>query len=125
MSNTRASKKRSIGFKACEDEDADLISWWETMPKGVRSSMLRTLIRAAMQVELEVNQTQHTDLAQLNEDTAWLKQALIDLPGYLEAVIGRVAVTKAASAPNHAATESTVDSGVLDLRRQRLGKATW
>ena len=130
MGHTQSSRKRSIGFKACEQEDEDLITWWEAMPKGARSNVLRTLIRAAMQIQAEASRVQHQHLDQLSDDTAWLKQALNDLPGYLETIIGRVATTRLVAPETQVITgEATpaqeVDGTTLDLRRSRLGKTTW
>jgi hypothetical protein len=34
-----------IGFKAFIDTDQDIIAWWDDLPPGQRSEVLRTIIR--------------------------------------------------------------------------------
>lgn len=41
----RRRPERYIGFKAFRDTDRDIIDWWEELPPGQRSQILRTLIR--------------------------------------------------------------------------------
>jgi len=88
----------SIGFKATENDDADLIAWWEGLPSGERSNTLRDLIRAAMRNPNHIPKPDvpAQPLDRLCEDTAWIRSALMDLPNYLEGLMGRMSVVQPA-----------------------------
>lgn len=104
MSRKRADAKcKTIGFKAFYGNDADILTWWEAMPEGERSDVLRELIRKAINSESrgtpQTGQSKDTQFRQVCEDTAWIRNALTDLPGYLERLVVRVTAAQAASPP--------------------------
>lgn len=105
MSRTRAGRKsKTIGLKAFQDTDADILAWWEGMPEGERSSILRHLIRTAI-ADQTVSRNQNgngshgngNQFAQVCEDTAWIRNALSDLPTYLDQLVRQVAATRPVS----------------------------
>jgi hypothetical protein len=129
------SKKRAyklIGFKAYMDADADLLAWWESVPTGDRSEALRDLIRT--ELGYQVNKpTRANELALLREDSAWIRNAILELPHYVEQVIHYVTANTAslpeARAPTDVATLSTNGYGLNDQaakrREQRMKKTQW
>src|SRR5437870_4494316 len=77
MSSTRRPSK-TIGFKAFQDTDQDILEWWEGLPEGQRSQVLRDLIRSAMadqgiSSEWNGHKADGQQLAQVGEDTAWIR----------------------------------------------------
>lgn len=79
---------RLIGFKAYTDTDADLLAWWESIPPGERSETLRELLRLALGYAVQRPQSAGDgDLAAVHKELAWLRQALADLPGYVQQAI--------------------------------------
>ncbi len=99
--SSRRRKSKTIGFKAFYNDDADILAWWEEMPEGERSQVLRELIRAAPTGQ-ENNQranghntgANRQQLAKVCEDTTWIRSALSDLPAYLERLVGQAVVTR-------------------------------
>lgn len=85
---------RLIGFKAYTDTDADLLAWWESIPTGERSETLRELLRLALGYAVQrPHPTRDSDLTAVQEELAWLRQALADLPGYVQQAIQTAAET--------------------------------
>jgi hypothetical protein len=124
---TRPAKvgKMSIGFRAHPVRDADLVEWWTALTTGERSTALRQVMR----IGLAQNTPPTVTITDISADTAWIRNALTDLPSYLERLITQVATThpNIAEAGNTAAQTQTaqVADEVLDLRRSRLGKTAW
>ena len=79
-----------IGFKAYHDRDADLLAWWEHIEPGQRSDALRDLMRIALGY-IELTAQPETDLSTVQADITWMRDALNDLPTYVEHVIQQVA----------------------------------
>ena len=89
----RKAKKRGyklIGFKVYMDTDADLLAWWESIAPGQRSDALRDLLRLALGYHQLIAKPD-ADLSHVHEDIAWMRDALNELPGYVEQVIQHVA----------------------------------
>ena len=104
MSHKHAdAKSKTIGFKAFYGNDADILAWWEAMPEGERSDVLRELIRKAINSESrgtpQTDPSKDKQFGQVCEDTARICNALTDLPVYLERLVVRVTATQAASPP--------------------------
>ncbi len=139
MGRKRA-RKKSIGFKANVETDQDLITWWEAIPAGERSEVLRDLVRLAISGEVRSGGKEHpSQLAQVQEDTAWIREAFLELPSYLEQLVSQVAAVAVVRPTNRPADNGAaepaddvmvepvaqVDQETLDRRRTRMSKAAW
>ena len=88
---------RLIGFKAYCDIDQDIIDWWESMDEGSRSDAIRELIHDALalrpQTALESvgHITCSPDLDDCGKIRAWIRDALHDMPAYLEQLVVQAA----------------------------------
>lgn len=110
---------RTITFKVFYDTDEDILDWWEGIENGERSETLRDLIRDCV-----VGPSGHQrlsrksvpepevmplmELARVRDDTTWIREALYDIPAYLEQVIQTVAAMQPVAA--------TIGEGVLPTR---------
>ncbi len=127
----RQRNSRTIGFKAFEDTDADILEWWESMPAGERSIALRTLIRAGISVgEAKHNGNGHMpDMVQVAADTAWLKSAMLELPTYLEGLLNRIPAARSDAQPVPADVQPDdqpqLDQAALDRRRANMKRSAW
>ncbi len=92
MAQTMTMKSKIIGFRVCTERDEDILAWWETIPAGERSQVLRTLIRAFVHGEISptppgeqpTSHSRSIQLSHVQADTRWIRDALLDMPGYLE-----------------------------------------
>jgi len=88
-----------ITFKVFYDTDEDILDWWEGIETGERSETLRDLIRDRSAGRHRSNQKSvpepevvpMMELARVRDDTTWIREALHDMPAYLEQVIQTVA----------------------------------
>jgi hypothetical protein len=98
---------RYIGFRVLSDRDDDILDWWDSIPNGERSHILRTLIRAYLCGEIVLTPegekptefSRNLQLAQLQAEALWIKNSLQDLPEYLENLIGGLKVVQGQSSP--------------------------
>ena len=135
-------KKRSkrpfklIAFKAYYDTDTDILEWWEGIEEGERSEEIRELIREQFGVRRQRRSDKIIDLPELMEvrrDTLWIRDALNDMPAYLERVIQHVAATAQVNVaqPARASPEVVTNDGpaLTDAESQRrvrrMQQATW
>lgn len=150
----RQKKKRQhklIGFKAYFDTDADILDWWEGIADGERSHVIRDVIRAYLGLPAvqrkaiatpatQSNIIQMPELVAVHENTEWIRNALNDMPGYIERVIYHVAAkqptgtdpnqqmsqaTRAAPAPEEEEEENVLNEDEKKRRDKRMGNATW
>jgi hypothetical protein len=139
MANRRPKKRnyRTITFKVYYDDDEDILDWWEGIEAGERSDTIRDVIREYIGVQPK-RKPKVIDLPELMEvrrDTLWIKDALNDMPAYLERVIQHVANNVQPIAvgqnPPRASPEVVVqdDPALTDTesqrRTKRMRKATW
>jgi hypothetical protein len=139
MANRRPKKRnyRTIKFKVYYDDDEDIRDWWEGIEAGERSDTIRDVIREYIGVQPK-RKPKVIDLPELMEvrrDTLWIKDALNDMPAYLERVIQHVAANVQPIAvgqnPPRASPEMVVqdDPALTDTesqrRTKRMRKATW
>ena len=127
----RKSKQRQhklIGFKAYTDTDADLLAWWEGIRPGDRSEALRELIRVALGYQLRQPKTSY-DLFAVQQDINWMREALTDLPGYVEQVIQYVAAHAVVMPenPNQRVVQNgaSMSDETATRRERRLKQAKW
>ncbi|MCB9451484.1 MAG: hypothetical protein H6672_08590 [Anaerolineaceae bacterium] len=132
----RRSKKRGyklINFKAYYDDDADIVTWWEDIEEGERSEALRAVIREYLGLPMKRRQTPVIDLPELLEvrrDTLWIKDALNDMPAYLERLIQHVAANVQPAAvgqmePRASPIEPALTEAESQRRTRRMKRATW
>lgn len=145
----RQKKKRQhklIGFKAYFDTDTDILDWWDGIADGERSHMIRDVIRAylglpavqrtAITAPNQSNIIQMPELLAVREDTEWIRNALDDMPNYIERVIYHVAAMQPTGTdPNHQTNQVTRDAPTEEenalnqneaqRRDKRMRKATW
>jgi hypothetical protein len=127
MGRRRRTAKRTskvIGFKAFHDTDADLLAWWDGIEEGDRSDTIRDILR-----EYLFGQRKNApppDLNRIGEDTAWIRLALTDLPGYVEQVIQHVAARQVTVTANVAATAAPgLTEQEAARRERRMHKTQW
>ncbi|MEQ8674188.1 MAG: hypothetical protein RLP44_21730 [Aggregatilineales bacterium] len=132
-----------IAFKAYFDDDADILDWWESIEDGDRSEELRDVIRGHLKLPSKLRRTRMTanpiidlpELVEVHRDTLWIKDALNDMPAYLERVIEHV-LTHAQSVtvgqhPPRASPPVVVDNDPAltdaesERRTRRMKRATW
>lgn len=134
----RKPKKRSyrtITFKVFYDTDEDILDWWEGIEAGERSDAIRDLIREQLgqQPQRPAKIIDLPELMEVRRDTLWIKDALNDMPAYLERVIQHVAATAqvnvgkpARASPEVAASnEPALTDAETQRRTRRMKGATW
>jgi hypothetical protein len=133
-----------IAFKAYYDDDADILGWWEGIQEGDRSEALRDVIRGYLGLPAKMRRAKATagavidlpELLEVRRDTLWIRDALNDMPAYLERVIQHVAantVVQPVSVGQHPPRASPLvqrDEPALtdddaERRTKRMRKATW
>jgi hypothetical protein len=137
----RRPKKRNyrmIAFKAYYDTDQDILDWWEGIEEGERSDEMRDLIREQLGVRRQPKRGEIIDLPDLMEvrrDTLWIKDALNEMPAYLERVIQHVAANvqpvavgqyqSRASLVEAQADDPALTDAETQRRTRRMKEATW
>lgn len=135
----RRPKKRNyrmIAFKVYFDTDEDILDWWEGIEAGERSDAIRDLIREQLGQQPLRQTGKIIDLPELMEvrrDTLWIKDALNDIPAYLERVIQHVAATAQvsvghparASPEGVAKDEPALTDAETQRRTRRMKGSTW
>lgn len=132
-----------IAFKAYYDDDADILGWWEGIQEGDRSEALRDVIRGYLGLPAKMRRAKATagavidlpDLLEVRRDTLWIRDALNDMPAYLERVIQHVAtnvqpVAVGQHPPRASPGAATRDDPALtdaehQRRARRMKGATW
>jgi len=140
MPRNKKSKRgfKLIAFKAYYDTDQDILDWWEGIEEGERSDAMRDLIREQLGVRRQPKRGEIIDLPDLMEvrrDTLWIKDALNEMPAYLERVIQHVAANVQPVAvgqyqPRASPVEAQTDDPALtdaetQRRTRRMKRATW
>jgi hypothetical protein len=137
---------RTITFKVFYDTDQDILDWWEGIEAGERSDAVRDLIREQLgsvrcrPSKAKLSETAIIDLPELLEvrrDTLWIRDALNDMPAYLERVIQHVAANTVVqpvvvgqhpprASPQVAITdEPALTDADTERRMKRMRKNTW
>lgn len=135
------SKRMTATVKLTYSEDSDLIAWWNSIPKGTRNAVMKDVMREYVERNrggfrpvLPRNVPQPFDpgrFMQVCEDTAWIRTALMDLPGYVERVILHVTAngempSKSRSPTGHGVLPGeAVSNEEAAHRENRMKKAKW
>jgi hypothetical protein len=134
-------KRATATVKMTYSEDADLIAWWNSIPRGSRNAVMKDMMRDYIEHNrggyrpiMPRNVPQPFDpgrFTQVCDDAAWIRTALMDLPGYVERVIKHVA----ANGGVQSNSRSPTGNGVLQAedvssedamrRENRMKKAKW
>ena len=130
-----------IAFKAYYDTDQDILDWWEGIEDGERSEAIRDVIRDYLGLPSKARRTRIAagkiidlpELMEVRRDTLWIRDALNDMPAYLERVIQHVAATAQVNVaqPARASPEVVTSDGpaLTDAESQRrvrrMQQATW
>jgi len=130
-----------IAFKAYYDTDQDILDWWEGIEDGERSEAIRDVIRDYLGLPSKARRTRIAagkiidlpELMEVRRDTLWIRDALNDMPAYLERVIQHVAATAQVNVaqPARASPEVVTNDGpaLTDAESQRrvrrMQQATW
>lgn len=136
------SKRITATIKMTFADDSDLIDWWRSIPLGSRNATLKDIIREHIAREgghyrprqipvtaAPVPVFDSSQLAQVRDDTAWIRDALHDIPAYLEQLFAQMAVVQ----PNGVLPDArapTPDSPALDdaesqRRARKLKRVSW
>jgi hypothetical protein len=93
-------KRMTATVKMTYVDDTDLIAWWNHIPRGSRNAVMKDMMRDYIERNrggyrpiMPKNIPQPFDpnrFTQVCDDAAWMRAALLDLPGYVERVIHHV-----------------------------------
>jgi len=130
---TKKRQQKVIAFKAYYDTDQDILDWWEGIEEGERSETLREVIRDFLGVRSRPRPTKIIELPELIEvrrDTLWIKDALNEMPAYLERVIQHVAANAVGQRPARASPAPVSDEPALSeaesqRRTRRMKRVSW
>ena len=115
-----------IGFKAFHDSDADILAWWEGIEEGERSTVIREILREYLGGRRSQRSSASPDLTRLVDETAWIRTALTDLPGYVERVIQQVATLQISAPPTPIlSTSPELTQTDADRRESKLRNKQW
>ena len=140
----RKQKRRQhklIAFKAYFDDDADILGWWEGIQEGDRSETLRDVIRSYLGLPAKMRRAKTAtgavfdlpELLEVRRDTLWIRDALNDMPAYLERMVQHVTANTIAISqpltvgqpPPRASPEPALTEADTERRTKRMRKATW
>jgi predicted GIY-YIG superfamily endonuclease len=134
-------KRATATVKMTYSEDSDLIAWWNSIPRGSRNAVMKDMMRRYIEHNrggyrpiMPRNVPQPFDpgrFTQVCDDTAWIRTALTDLPGYMERVIQHVAANGGLQTNRRSPTGQGVLQGEAvsnedaARRENRMKKAKW
>ncbi|MBK8022020.1 MAG: hypothetical protein IPK19_11485 [Chloroflexi bacterium] len=130
-------KRVTATVKMTPQEDADLIAWWNHIPRGSRNAVMKDVLREYIERNrggfrpvMPRNVPQPFDpvrFMQVSEDAAWIRAALNDLPRYLEQVMRFVAANGTGPVAAHEARAPTAEADEAEARRraEKVRKANW
>ena len=131
-------KRATASVKMSYTEDADLIDWWNSLPRGSRNAIMKDMMRDYIERNrgsyrpiYPRNQPQPFDpkyFMQLVDDVAWTRAALVDLPGYVERVIQYVTAPGIAlnnAAYNGVPSNAAISDDSAHRREQRMKRTQW
>ena len=140
MGKRKTSKRRyrMITFKVFEDTDSDILDWWEGIDEGERSDTLRDLIRGYLGKQPRKHKLLTIpELLEVRQDTLWIRDALNEMPGYLERLVQHVAakgvaqmtIQPEARAPANGVVLQTTEPALSDndseRRARRMKRSQW
>ena len=130
-------KRATATVKMTYQDDVDLIAWWNSIPRGTRNAVMKDMMRDYIERNrggyrplLPKNVPQPFDplrFTQMCDDTAWIRNALLELPGYVEQVIQYVATNAQAVPIPAGGAPPTQGANEADAARReaRMRQAHW
>lgn len=114
----------TVTIKLTAGKDDDLLAWLTALPKGERQANVKRMLRDAVRRQQE----DESCLAQIGQDTAWLRTALTEMPVWMEGLLSRMTVIQ----PSEVSPPNTkpIRTGQLSTegqtrREKRIAKAAW
>lgn len=135
-------KRVTATIKMTFSDDSDLIDWWRSIPLGSRNATLKEILRDHIareggdyrprsMVAISAGEAAfdlHL-LTQLRDDAAWIRDALYDMPGYLERLVTQMARTQTGNggAPIRAPALDfpALNDAESQRRARKLKRASW
>ncbi len=124
-----------IGFKAFFERDDDILDWWENIPSGERSHVLRSLIRAYLTGEVIVTPygeeavafSSSVQLARVQSNTTQIRDAVMEIPTYIEQIISQKmrGVQTVPAIQSDAMPTATASEDDAEKRIARMQKKSW
>ena len=114
----------TLTIKLTAGKDDDIMDWLASLPKGERQASAKRMLREAVR---RLHDDQNC-LAQIGQDTAWLRAALSEMPTWMEGILSRIAVVQAPEAsPLDVKTTRTgqLSNDDVTRREKRIAKAVW
>ena len=140
MAKRKTAKRqyRMITFKVFEDSDGDILDWWEAIDEGERSDAVRDLIRGYLGQQPRIRKVLTIpELLEVRQDTLWIRDALNEMPGYLERLVqqvvingvGKITMQPEARAPANnivlQPTEAALSDNDRERRARRMKRIQW
>jgi hypothetical protein len=140
MAKRKTTKRhyRMITFKVFEDTDSDILDWWEGIDEGERSDALRDLIRGYLGKQPRRNKLLTIpELLEVRQDTLWIRDALNEMPSYLERLVqhmaangvAQIAMPPTARSPTNGdalpIAEPALSDNDSDRRARRMKRSQW
>ena len=133
MAKRKTSKRRyrMITFKVFEDSDGDILDWWEAIDEGERSDAVRDLIRGYLGQQPRIRKVLTIpELLEVRQDTLWIRDALNEMPGYLERLVqqvvingvGKITMQPEARAPTSNIVLQPAEAALSDNDRERRAR---
>jgi hypothetical protein len=131
-------KRATATVKMTYTEDTDLIAWWNHIPRGSRNAVMKDMMRDYIERNrggyrpmMPRNIPQPFDpnrFTQVCDDAAWMREALLDLPGYVERVIQHVVSVGGVTMGDQSQAvlqANDVSEDEARRREKRMKKAAW
>lgn len=131
-------KYKLIAFKAYYDEDEDILEWWEGIPDGERSEVIRDVVRQYLDLPTKRRKKLIIpELSDVRRDTVWIRDALNELPEYMDRLIKGVAEAvgnrpivvqsgaRASPQDNQDNENDDLTQDETENRSKRMKNATW
>ena len=140
MAKRKTTKRqyRMITFKVFEDSDGDILDWWEAIDEGERSDAVRDLIRGYLGQQPRTRKLLTIpELLEVRQDTLWIRDALNEMPSFLERLVQQVAINgvgqvsmqpEARSPANNTVlqpTEAALSDNDRERRARRMKRIQW
>lgn len=118
---TRRDTRVNVVLKLSLTQDADLIDWLESLPRGTRHAAVKAALREA------IGKPTRDPLSRLADKTERIWQDLGALKTWLDERLQQVTVTANGNEASAPSVESAprLDEAALAARAERMKKARW
>lgn len=121
------SNRVTLTAKLVAGKDDDLIDWLASLPKGRRQVMIKEMLRDAVQRSNQ-GASAADQMAQIGQDTAWLRAAFSELPTWMEGLLSRITVMQVPETLRSDAKPTRtgqLSTEKVTRREKRIAKARW